>query len=244
MVNIPAIRADIVAAIEQMDRVICPISHYHAPGVYVREMMIPAGTIAIGHRHKTEHLCTLVQGVAIFYKDDEKPQMMTGPATFVSGTGHKIVYAATDIIVQNAHPNPDNIRDLDLLEKKYVDYIVCRSEEIDRKEDFEMLGIDHTVADAIELPPGFESVISIRKSPIHGKGVFASCPFSIGEYIVPFKINGRETIVSKYINHAEDACTGIIRATKNEHFLTARKPILGTTGDSIGHELTINYREL
>lgn len=242
MVNIPAIRSDIIAAIEEMDRVVCPISHYHAPGIYVREMMIPAGTIAIGHAHKEEHICTLVQGMAIFYKENEKPHTMIGPCTFLSGKGHKIVYAATDIIVQNAHPNPDNIRDQDELEEIFIDkinYVSNRNQEIS-----DLPKTDHNVKEYIKLPQGFETAITIRDSEIHGKGVFVSCPFAIGEYIAPFRVGGMDTEVSRFINHCDNANCQVEKISDEEQILKAARPILGTMGDSKGQELTIDYREL
>lgn len=35
----------------------CPVWHHFAPGLYARQMFIPAGTVLTGAVHKTEHLC-------------------------------------------------------------------------------------------------------------------------------------------------------------------------------------------
>ena len=40
----------------------CPVKHYFAPGVYAREITIPAGTALIGAMHKTQNLVILSKG--------------------------------------------------------------------------------------------------------------------------------------------------------------------------------------
>jgi hypothetical protein len=44
---------DEIAKLPQVD---CPVRHYFAPGLYAREMTIPAGVTLTGAVHKTEHL--------------------------------------------------------------------------------------------------------------------------------------------------------------------------------------------
>lgn len=38
------------------------VKHSFAPGVYIREMIIPAGTFVIGNEHRTEHFNLAVSG--------------------------------------------------------------------------------------------------------------------------------------------------------------------------------------
>lgn len=242
MVNFPAIKQDIISAVESLPKVPCPVTHFFAPGVYVREMLIPAGTIAIGHCHKTEHLCTLLSGVAVFYKEDEPPVKIMGPTTFLSGKGHKVVYALTDIKVQNCHPNPDNIRDQDVLENQYIEK--TGRFEPEQVEDHGKPETEIIIDDAVDLPQGFETAINIRSSQIHGKGVFASWPFAPGEYIAPYEIEGKPTIIAKYINHSDHSNCAILPVIAGEKILIAETPILGDLGDSKGQELTINYEAI
>lgn len=243
MVNFPAIKQDIISAVESMPQVPCPVTHFFAPGIYVREMFIPAATIAIGHCQRTQHLCTLVSGIAVFYKEDEPPVKIMGPTTFLSGKGHKVVYALTDIKVQNCYPNPDNIRDQDELQKLFVENI--------GRFDRRLTGPEHgepkrkiKIDNAVDLPPGFETAINIRKSNIHGKGVFASWPFAPGEYIAPYELAGQNTIIAKYLNHSYENNCKVIDLIDGEKILIAETPILGDLGDSKGQELTINYEAL
>lgn len=57
---------DIIA---QAPPVACPLRHHFGPGVYLREMTIPAGVTATGAVHKTEHL-TIIVGHCLLTTDD------------------------------------------------------------------------------------------------------------------------------------------------------------------------------
>ena len=75
---------------------ICRITHHFAPGVYAREMWMPAGCLITGKIHLTEHLNILSQGsVSVSNKGDSIT--MTAPHTFVSPVGTKrAIYAHED----------------------------------------------------------------------------------------------------------------------------------------------------
>lgn len=94
----------------------CPVTHYFEPGVYIRQMFIPAGTWFIGRPHKIGHLCRLVcgtlkliseQGSVIKHPGDE---MMTVPSYMT------VLYALSDVQAWTYHPNPDERRDTDAME--------------------------------------------------------------------------------------------------------------------------------
>lgn len=83
------------ALILQKPQVDLPIRHYFAPGLYAREMFIPAGTVLTGAVHKTEHLAVFVGDITVW--TDEGMQRLTGHCTFVSKPGTKRVgYAHAD----------------------------------------------------------------------------------------------------------------------------------------------------
>ena len=92
---------------------ICRITHYFAPGVYAREMWMPAGCLITGKIHKTEHLNMLSQGkVSVSNKGESIT--MTAPYTFVSPVGTKrAIYAHEDSTWTTIHAtdlvDPDEI---------------------------------------------------------------------------------------------------------------------------------------
>lgn len=83
------------ALILQRPQVDTPIRHYFAPGLYAREMFIPAGTVLTGAVHKTEHLALFVGDITVW--TEQGMQRLTGHHTFVSKPGAKRVgYAHAD----------------------------------------------------------------------------------------------------------------------------------------------------
>lgn len=252
MVNeLSKLDSKLIDKIDSLPKVQCPIAHYFSPGIYLREMRLPKGTIAVGHYHKTEHFCFLMQGVLLLIGENKSPDMLTGPCIFISNPGHKIVYAASDVIIHNIHPNPDNIRDQDQLEKMFIDksgyfdtLLKGNGHEEDRL-DFETLDYKQNDNEiVIDLPLGFQTVLSVRKSEIHGKGMFTSHPFRKDEYIGPYRMLGKLTSFGRYVNHSANP-NGQIRFISNgEVVIFAKKDIDGCQGDSQGEEITIDYRGL
>jgi hypothetical protein len=82
----------------------CPLKHHFAPGVYVREIFMPAETIIIGHIHRTEHLNILVQGACFIVHNDGSREELRAPMTFVSKAGvQKALYITEDMVWQTVH---------------------------------------------------------------------------------------------------------------------------------------------
>lgn len=48
--------------LNNMPQADCPVKHYFAPGMYAREITIPAGTVLTGAVHKTQNLAVLSKG--------------------------------------------------------------------------------------------------------------------------------------------------------------------------------------
>lgn len=75
-------------ALAELPQVHCPVRHMFARGMYIREMTIPAGTLATGAVHKTDHLTMIVKGrVTIISENGEREY--TAPATLMSRAGSK-----------------------------------------------------------------------------------------------------------------------------------------------------------
>ena len=99
-------------AVADMPQVECPIRHIFAPGVYMREMKIPKGTVAVGAVHKTEHV-SIISGHC-FVTTDDGVQEFEGYATVMSKAGAKrAAYAVEDTLFTTIHPT--NETDLDKL---------------------------------------------------------------------------------------------------------------------------------
>jgi hypothetical protein len=103
----------------QAPQVDCPIRNHFAPGLYAREMTIPADVIATGAVHKTEHLSILSAGHC-FLTTDDGVQELRAPFTCVSKAGAKrAIYAITECVFTTIHPTDET--DLDKLCEQLTD---------------------------------------------------------------------------------------------------------------------------
>ena len=98
----------------------CPVKHHFSPGLYLREIFMPAGTVVVGRVHKTEHFNILVQGAARIVHDDGRQEELRAPMVFVSKAGvQKVLYILEDMIWMTTHVSEET--DLPKLELLLVD---------------------------------------------------------------------------------------------------------------------------
>lgn len=95
------------------------LKHHFAPGIYVREIWMPATAIILGHEHLTTHLNIVVSGKCIVRTDEGIRQITAGPmpVTFKSSAGvRKALFIVEDTTWMTVHENPDELRDVASLE--------------------------------------------------------------------------------------------------------------------------------
>ncbi len=96
-----------------------PVTHIFEPGVYIREMFIPADTVFIGREHRQGHRCELVSG-SIRLVLESGDVDMTAPYELHSSPGfHMVLLAMTDVVGRTYHPNPTESRDIVALEADF-----------------------------------------------------------------------------------------------------------------------------
>jgi hypothetical protein len=94
----------------------CPVTHRFEPGVYIREIFMPAGSFVIGHEHLTKHQNVILCGRAEVTAGGPK-QTIVGPCVFESAAGvRKTLLVLEDMRWMTLHPNPTNERDIERLE--------------------------------------------------------------------------------------------------------------------------------
>jgi hypothetical protein len=94
----------------------CPVEHLFEPGIYIREMRIPAESLFIGRPHTFGHRCELLSGKIMLITEEAKTHM-EAPAELWSKPGYMMcLYAKTDVIGRTYHPNPDERRDTAAME--------------------------------------------------------------------------------------------------------------------------------
>jgi hypothetical protein len=93
----------------------CPVHHYFGPGVCIRELFVPAGSLVLSHKHKEQTMNILLKGKAAVVINDEV-RVIEGPYIFVSEPGRKLGYAIEDVVWQNVlatdETDPERIEDM------------------------------------------------------------------------------------------------------------------------------------
>ena len=87
-----------------------PVTHRFAPGVYAREIFMPAGdagSLVLGHEHKTEHFNIVLTGRALVSMDG-KTEEIVAPCIFKSGKGvRKALLIIEDMRWITIHPTKE-----------------------------------------------------------------------------------------------------------------------------------------
>lgn len=97
-----------------------PLKHWLAPGVYAREIHLPADSVVVGKIHKHQHLNILSAG-RVTVMTEFGIEELTAPASFISEPGTKrVVHTHEAAIWTTIHPNPEGISDLGELERMFV----------------------------------------------------------------------------------------------------------------------------
>ena len=242
----------------------CPVAHHFGPGIYIREVTLPAGIFAVGHAQKYEHLNIMLTGkVAII--DGDQVRVLEAPLIFTGKPGRKVGYVLETCVWQNVYAT--NETDIDQLEDHYLDKSetwqdfdkeqseIAKALRQSDRDDFENVlkesGFDaETVrqqseneSDQIDMPTPFKAVAQVRDSDIEGKGLFLSWHTSAGQIIAPARIEGKRTPAGRYVNHSKNPNCKYIADDKSDIYLVAIKDIEGCKGGSKGEELTVDYRQ-
>lgn len=253
------------AVLLSMPQIDCPVAHYFGPNIYIREVTIPAGAMAIGHRQKFDHMNIVIKGKVAVIDKDNSVKIVEAPATFVLGPGKKAGYAIETCIWQNVYSTSET--NIDKLEEMFLEKDETSTEyqdvinklesdfrEEDRKDFYTLLdkiGITEELVteqsryehDQIEMPSPWNIAVSVRDSNIEGKGLFLSIPFSAGEPIAPARIGDKRTPAVRYVNHSKNPNCIYVKNNEGDIYLVAKQNISGCLGGDKGEELTADYRQ-
>lgn len=260
-----------IAAVEShmlgLQQAECPVVHHFGPGIYIREVTLHAGTMAIGHTQKHPHLNIVLSGSVAMISADGTVKVVKAPAIFTGMSGRKVGYVIETCVWQNVYPNPDEERDIDKLEARWIDKSATWTEkrnqfvqsEFERRQpdrdDFDALIREagftartvreqsENTADQVPMPVGWSTVITIRDSQIEGRGVFITNPVRQGATIGPARIGGFRTPLGRFTNHSKDPNAKFVKTAFNDIYLVATRDIAGCRGGDSGEEVTVDYRQ-
>lgn len=256
--------AKLERAILEQPQVPCPVIHSFGPGVYMRQLSLPAGNIAIGQHQNFEHVSIFIKGRMTFFNEDGTRKEVQAPMTFISPPGQKIAYVHEDSVFMNVYST--NETDVEKLEDFYLtkkESFLEHKEKMDSTplltskfdhNDFELFLIEfgltkeqvrelsETESDMIPLPHGSYK-FKKGKSKIEGTGLFATADIEPFEILCAARIDGKRTIAGRFTNHSANPNAKMIKGSNGDIALMATKKILGCHGGQDGEEITIDYRQ-
>lgn len=93
-------------------------AHHFADGIYSRQWNQAQGTLAISKTHAKENFLVLLVGECLISTGNETVHLVAPFITKTMPGVKRAVYALTDITIITFHPNPDNERDVKVLEER------------------------------------------------------------------------------------------------------------------------------
>lgn len=249
----------------QYEQADCPVIHRFGPGLYLREVKIPGGTLAVGHRQKCEHMNLFLKGRVTMLNEDGTTVELKAPMVFSSPPGRKVGYIHEDMVWLNIYPTSET--DVETLEKTYIDKNEVWFEDVALQkrinagnrmadiDDYKKLILEwgltekqvrqevENKSDLISMPQGDYKFL-VADSNIEGKGVFATAGIEPGEIIGPARIGRMRTPLVRFCNHSmnPNAETRLYDYAHEINLVSIRK-ISGCKGGRNGEEITIDYRE-
>lgn len=83
----------------------CPIKHRFVPGMYIREIFMPAGSVIISATHKQTHPFVISIGLVRVVSEHEGAVEYAAPFTGITQAGtRRLLYTVTDCIWTTFHP--------------------------------------------------------------------------------------------------------------------------------------------
>jgi hypothetical protein len=192
--------------------------HIFTPGKYERKITIPAWVVLTGAEHKTPYRVRLEKGT-IAVNTDDGIKVLTAPCEFDAKAGMQRAGRVfeEEVVWVDIYDNPDDCTDLAVLEDRL--YVVPECGLADSRTEVQKARIDYGAflhqigmtqdemdrivqieADLTEMPAGVD--VELRDSPIHGKGLFATRDFEVGEIVCPGRLDGKRTPGGRFINHS------------------------------------------
>lgn len=129
---------ELIAIVDQVPQLEIPVTHYFSPGVYGREIVMPAGMTGVGHIHKHRHLNIALTGHALVTCDG-LTQEIRAPFIFESMPGaQKAFQVMEDLRWVTIHANPKEIQDIVEMEREIFELPEAMIREAIPVDDYRM----------------------------------------------------------------------------------------------------------
>ena len=243
----------------------CSVTHKFGPGIYIREVILPAGSMVVGHCHKQPHLNIMIAGRLALIGEDGKSTELIAPYTFTAPAGRKIAYVYETVLWHNVYATEET--DLEKLEEMFFtksdtfkehqttqQRLLSFNKNEDKEDYFKAIGefnlfefdvreTSENTLDQIPMPFG-DYKFTVGPSDIEGKGVLAVGNIKELEIIGPARIDGKRTPLGRFTNHAKTPNAKMVLKNNGDIDLIATSNISGSKGGQTGEEITVDYRQV
>ena len=198
--------------------------------------------------------------------DSGKLMDLTGPITLNTGAGRKVLHIIEESIFQNVYAiderDPVKIEEI-LIDKSDIPESFFEETErkriesrADDRNHFENHILTLTTeeeikrilcgeeSDRVDFPETGTRTVVVRKSPIHGKGLFSSYPIESFQIVGPAIVDGKRTPLSACINHSKMPNCFFVNDGAGNIYLMSNRQVKGSTSCDDGEELTVDYFEV
>ena len=227
--------------------------HIFTDGLYERVITIPPWTVLTGAAHKTDYKIRLEKGT-IAVNVGAEVKILTAPCELEAKAGEQRVGRVFDdeVVWRDIYDNPDNCQDLAIIEDRLYVVPECglgenrvalqiKNAQNDYSLFLSQIGINQEEMDKIvtiesdlmNMPEGY--AVELRKSKIHGLGLFALKDFEVGEIICPGRLDGKRTPAGRFINHSFESNL-LPQLVGNDIYAVATRKI------HANEELLVDYR--
>lgn len=108
------------AEMAKLPQVEQPLRHDFLPGLYLRTIINPKGSIVGTKIHREANVSTILRGKLQCITEDGL-ETLTAPCQFITTPGtERILYAVEETEFSTVHPNPLNLTDTDELERRII----------------------------------------------------------------------------------------------------------------------------
>ena len=134
------------AMLDSGDLIDCPLVHTFTPGMYIRTIFMPAGSLVTSKIHKHEHPYSILQGRVRVFIPGVGVQELAAPFMGVTEPGtRRVLFILEDTVWATYHLNPTNTTDLVELEDELIEqrYLPDGS----RAHDYYLAGLNEQLLD-------------------------------------------------------------------------------------------------
>jgi len=98
----------LVAHLRTLDQCDMPLVHRFTPGLYSREISMPAGALVVSYVHKTEHQFVILEGSLTVWDENGGTQKLSAPHVGITKPGtRRVLYIHEDCVWATFHPSTE-----------------------------------------------------------------------------------------------------------------------------------------